>query len=201
MSVEVDLRWRGGVTSTEVNHLHAEAFGHRVYRDEEWDWRSQLERHSLAWVTARQGGTLVGFVNVLWDGAVHAWLQDVMVAESAQGRGVGAGMVRLVKEKVAEAGCEWLHVDFDEGTQRFYLETCGFTPAKAGVMRLALTSEGQCSEPRGEPSLVASPSSCSWGSTRVFQSIPSRRSARTERTMVTVRTTAITPNEMKVGRW
>ena len=32
---------------------------------------------------------VVGFVNVLWDGLVHAYLEDVMVAAEARNRGVG----------------------------------------------------------------------------------------------------------------
>ena len=44
-----------------------------------------VHRHSLGWVVAREGAELVGFVNVLWDGLVHAWLQDTMVAVRARG--------------------------------------------------------------------------------------------------------------------
>ena len=43
--------------------------------------RRLLEGHSLGWVVAREDGSLVGFVNVLWDGLVHAWIQDTMVAD------------------------------------------------------------------------------------------------------------------------
>ena len=51
----IRIEWRGEVTSTEVNVLHAEAFSSsRVFTDEEWDWRALLERHSLGWVTARR---------------------------------------------------------------------------------------------------------------------------------------------------
>jgi hypothetical protein len=42
-----ELAWRGRLASAEVNVLHAEAFGTRLYRDDEWDWRGLLERHSL----------------------------------------------------------------------------------------------------------------------------------------------------------
>jgi hypothetical protein len=47
-----------------------------------------------AWVVARDDAKLVGFVNVLWDGLVHAWIQDTMVARAAH-RGVGTFLVAV----------------------------------------------------------------------------------------------------------
>lgn len=134
----ISIEWRGEVTSTEVNVLHAEAFSSsRVFTDEEWDWRALLERHSLGWVTARDGeGALVGFANVPWDGLVHAWVQDVMVAASARHRGVATRVVAEVREGARRAGCEWLHVDFDDGLRDFYWGACGFTPTNAGLIGL-----------------------------------------------------------------
>jgi hypothetical protein len=79
---------RGEFDNAEVSALHAEAFNTRVYDEAEWNWRQLVERHSLGWVVARAGTELVGFVNVLWDGLVHAWLQDTMVA--AKGRRAGS---------------------------------------------------------------------------------------------------------------
>ena len=79
----VTFEWRGSFANDEVNALHAEAFETRVSSAEEWNWETQLARHSLGWVTARVGDELVGFVNVITDGESHAWLQDTMVASSA----------------------------------------------------------------------------------------------------------------------
>ncbi len=128
--------WRGAVTTAELNRLHADAFGHRLFSADEWDWQPLLERHSLGWVTAREGDDLVGFANVLWDGLVHAWLQDVMVAPSAQRQGIGTGLVWAARKGARDAGCEWLHVDFDEDDADFYIKSCGFTPARAGLIAL-----------------------------------------------------------------
>jgi GNAT superfamily N-acetyltransferase len=132
-----DFSWRGTFDNEELNRLHAEAFGHRVFDGEEWDWRQQVADHSLGWVVARDDEDLVGFVNVPWDGLVHAWLQDVMVATKARHRGVGAAMVRLARERAAAAGCEWLHVDFESDLEAFYIAACGFTPTGAGLISLA----------------------------------------------------------------
>jgi hypothetical protein len=51
----METTWRGEFTSEEANRLHAEAFGTRVFAVAEWDWRALVERHSLGWVTARDG--------------------------------------------------------------------------------------------------------------------------------------------------
>jgi GNAT superfamily N-acetyltransferase len=128
--------WRGAFTNTEVNALHAEAFETRVFADSEWNWAELAGRHSLGWVVARQGPELTGFVNVLWDGLVHAWLQDVMVAAAARGQGVGTELVRQARDGAKAAGCDYLHVDFEDDLRPFYFGACGFTPTNAGLMRL-----------------------------------------------------------------
>jgi hypothetical protein len=64
----IAYEWRGEFASAEANVLHAECFGHPVLADDQWDWRGQVERHSLGWVCARNGDELVGFVDVAWDG-------------------------------------------------------------------------------------------------------------------------------------
>jgi GNAT superfamily N-acetyltransferase len=134
---QIQFLWRGDFSNTEVNALHAEAFETRVFSDEEWAWRTLVDCHSLGWVTARRGGTLVGFVNVIWDGSVHAWIQDTMVANDARGLGIGTKLVRAAAEGARSAACEWLHVDFDEDLGPFYFGACGFTPTNAGLINLA----------------------------------------------------------------
>ena len=88
------------------------------------------------WMTARSGEGLVGFVNVIWDGLAHAWIQDVMVAPSHQRNGIGARIVAAARDEARGAGCDWLHVDFDEHHRDFYFDACGFTPTTAGLIRL-----------------------------------------------------------------
>jgi GNAT superfamily N-acetyltransferase len=132
----VELTWRGPVTNEEANALHAEAFETRVFTAEEWPWERLLADHSLGWVVARDGDALVGLVNVLWDGLVHAWLQDLMVAGTHRHRGLGRRLVDMATERARQAGCEWLHVDFDDDLRPFYFDACGFTPTNAGLKQL-----------------------------------------------------------------
>jgi GNAT superfamily N-acetyltransferase len=111
--------WRGAFTNSELNALHAEAFQTKVFDESEWNWVGLTRRHSLGWVVARRADELVGFVNVLWDGLVHAWLQDMMVARRARGEGIGTGLVAHARDGAKAAGCEYLHVDFDEHLRPF----------------------------------------------------------------------------------
>lgn len=130
------FRWRGEFTNAEVNSLHAEAFGTRVFSDTEWNWVDLTSRHSLGWVTAREGDSLVGFVNVPWDGFAHAWVQDTMVARSHRHLGIGRRLIDGAVTGARSARCEWLHVDFDDDLRPFYVDSCGFTPTGAGLIAL-----------------------------------------------------------------
>ncbi len=134
--MSIDYRWRGTIVNDEVNALHAEAFGTRLFRADEWNWEVLLSEHSLGWVVARDGNRLVGFVNVIWDGCAHAWIQDAMVASDSQGSGIGTSLVDMAKGEAQKAGCEWLHVDFEDHLRNFYYDACGFSPTSAGLIRL-----------------------------------------------------------------
>jgi len=118
------IEWRGAFDNAELNALHAEGFEHRVLAD---DWWGQVNRHSLGWVCMRQSGRLIGFVNVAWDGAVHAFLLDTLVATA---------LVREAVQRARAAGCEWLHVDFDPHLRDFYWKHCSFRPTDAGLIAL-----------------------------------------------------------------
>jgi len=142
MSDPTSYEWRGEFTNTELNKLHAEAFETRVFSDEEWDWRAIVERHSLGWVVARTGERLAGFVNVVSDGLVHAWIQDTMVASDARGRGIGTELVGYAARGARQAGCDWLHVDFDDDLRAFYFDSCGFRPTNAGLIQLRVGEPG-----------------------------------------------------------
>ena len=128
--------WRGTFDSSEVNGLHADAFEHEMYDKAAWDWWALVGSHSLGWVTARQSGALVGFVNIPWDGFIHAWIQDVMVLTTHRNLGIGTELVSRATAHVRNAGCEWLHVDFDDDLAPFYIDACGFKSSQAGLISL-----------------------------------------------------------------
>ena len=94
-------------------------------------WWDRIRSHSLGWVTARTGdGTLIGFVNVAWDGGDHAFLIDTKVHPDHHSRGM-TRLVRIAVNHAKEAGCEWIEVDFDEPLAPFDDDACGF-PSDAG---------------------------------------------------------------------
>ncbi|MFE2757100.1 GNAT family N-acetyltransferase [Actinosynnema sp. NPDC059335] len=129
----ISYEWRGRFDNAEVNALHAEGFDHRPLDD---DWWGQVTRHSVGWVTARRGDDLIGFVNVAWDGAIHAFILDTLVTAAERGQGVGQRLVAAAAEGARAAGCEWLHVDYDDHLEPFYSDACGFRPTKAGLLAL-----------------------------------------------------------------
>ncbi|WP_433170284.1 GNAT family N-acetyltransferase [Actinoallomurus sp. CA-150999] len=129
----ITYEWRGDFENTAVNALHAEGFDHRVL---DIDWSAQVHRHSLGWVCARRDGELVGFVNVAWDGGVHAFILDTVVRGDLRRSGIGAGLVAAAVSGARAAQCEWLHVDFDDHLQPFYFDACGFKPTNAGLIAL-----------------------------------------------------------------
>ena len=129
---EIRYRWRGPATDDELVAL-VEAHGGRS----EAGWWDRIRPHSLGWVTARAPDeTLVGFVNVAWDGGDHAFLLDTKTHRVYQRRGIGTELVRIASGHAKAAGCEWLHVDFEADLEPFYLGACGFRPTPAGLINL-----------------------------------------------------------------
>ncbi|MGH9019307.1 MAG: GNAT family N-acetyltransferase [Acidimicrobiales bacterium] len=57
-----------------------------------------------------------------------------MGARQFRRRGVGTELVAVAIREARAAGCEWLHVDFEDDAGRFYLDACGFTSTRAGLL-------------------------------------------------------------------
>ena len=131
--MRISYHWRGAFDNESVSALHAEGFDHDGFVD---DWWAQVNRHSLGWVCARDGDPLVGFVNVAWDGAVHAFILDTLVAGTHRRHGIGTELVAVAAREARAAKCEWLHVDFEDHLRGFYVDECGFTPTNAGLIAL-----------------------------------------------------------------
>jgi len=130
----ISYTWRGQFGNAEVNALHAEGFQHEVLAGD--DWWAQVNQHSLGWVCARDEDDLGGFVNVPWDGAAHAFIIDTLVTARARRLGVGTELIAIAGQHARAAGCEWLHVDFEDHLRPFYFGSCGFRPTNAGLIAL-----------------------------------------------------------------
>lgn len=98
------------------------------------NYQAVLER-SLGHVGALDGDRLVGFVNIAWDGGVHAFILDTAVGPGFRRRGLATELVRVATDLARKRGAEWLHVDFEPHLTAFY-RGCGFRPTEAGLIRL-----------------------------------------------------------------
>lgn len=114
----------------ELNGLFRAAWHEHTDRD----FQAVL-RHSLLYICAYHEQQLIGFVNVAWDGGIHAFLLDTTVHPDFQRQGIGVELVRRAAEGARERGIDWLHVDYEPHLKTFY-EQCGFFPTEAGLMRL-----------------------------------------------------------------
>jgi GNAT superfamily N-acetyltransferase len=106
-------------------------------------WNDRSERNfapvlsrSLAHVGAYDGDRLIGFVNVAWDGGIHAFILDTCVHPDFRRQGIATALVKKAEELTRERGAAWLHVDFEPHLAEFY-RRCGFRPTEAGLIRLA----------------------------------------------------------------
>jgi hypothetical protein len=66
-------------------------------------------------------------VNLAWNGVVHAYVLDTMVAARARRRRFGTRLAEVAVARARAADCEWLHVDFEDYLRGFYFDACGFT--------------------------------------------------------------------------
>jgi GNAT superfamily N-acetyltransferase len=117
-------------SNAELNSLFAATWAHHT-----WGNFAPILARSLAYVCAYQAGTLVGFVNVAWDGGIHAFLLDTTVHPDHQRQGIGHCLVTQAAEEARRRGMHWLHVDYEPHLEPFY-RGCGFTPTLAGLIRL-----------------------------------------------------------------
>lgn len=130
-SLAVILSGNRSVSNQELNALRTAAWD----QVGDQDWEPILQR-SLGRVCATDGDRLVGFVNVAWDGSVHAFLLDTTVHPDYQRQGIGTALVREAAAMSRARGAEWLHVDYEEHLEAFY-QGCGFRPTPAGLLLLA----------------------------------------------------------------
>jgi ribosomal protein S18 acetylase RimI-like enzyme len=97
-------------------------------------FQSILSR-SLAHVGAYDAQTLVGFVNVAWDGGIHAFIIDTSVDPDFRRQGIATKMLKQAEEAARVRGADWLHVDYEAHLASLY-ESCGFRPTQAGLIAL-----------------------------------------------------------------
>ena len=124
------LRVNPLVTNELVNDLFAAAWPNHIDSDFQ-----QVLGHSLLYVCAYVDERLVGFVNMAWDGGIHAFLLDTTVHPDFQRQGIGVQLVQTAVQEARDRGIEWVHVDYEPRLRKFY-ERCGFRRTEAGLIDL-----------------------------------------------------------------
>ena len=124
----IELRLSPPVSNDALNELFATAWEGHTAR-----YFAPVLARSLTYVCAYEGDTLAGFVNVAWDGGLHAFILDPTVRASHQRRGIGTALVAAAANAAKARGCEWLHVDFEAGLLPFY-RGCGFVPCEGAAL-------------------------------------------------------------------
>ncbi|TAT84362.1 GNAT family N-acetyltransferase [Rhizobium ruizarguesonis] len=117
-------------SAAELNALWSAAWGASAPRD-----FTPILSRSLAHIGAYHDNQLIGFVNVAWDGGIHAFILDTSVHPEMRRQGIATRMVREATRVARERGAEWLHVDFEPHLTGFY-RACGFRPTEAGLIKL-----------------------------------------------------------------
>lgn len=81
---------------------------------------------SLAVVTARQDGELIGLARVVGDGQTIVYLQDILIRPTHQRRGIGRELFQRVFAPYSDVRQKVLITD-DEASQHAFYESMGFT--------------------------------------------------------------------------
>jgi ribosomal protein S18 acetylase RimI-like enzyme len=126
----VTYRISPNISNDELNALFSAAWESAFNTDFETQ-----HHHSLLYVCAYASERVVGYVNVAWDGGIHAFLLDTSVHPDVQHQGIGTQLVREATEAAKARGIEWLHVDFEPHLTSFY-RACGFVHTEAGLINL-----------------------------------------------------------------
>lgn len=116
--------------NTALNAMFSSAWGKHYAVD----FQPELAA-ALCYIAAFDDSKLVGFVKLVGDAGVHAFLLDPSVDAGYKRRGIGRELVARAVAYARENGCEWVHVDFDDDLEPFYA-ACGFRPTKAGLIQL-----------------------------------------------------------------
>ena len=118
------------IRNEQLNDLFAISWIHFVRKD-----FSKILGKSLTYVCAFNEDQLIGFVNIAWDGDLHAFLLDTTVHPAFRKQGIGTQLVLTGIEEARKRNIEWIHVDYELKLDPFYKQ-CGFKETKAGLLNL-----------------------------------------------------------------
>jgi GNAT superfamily N-acetyltransferase len=126
----ITYRVAPSVSNEELNNLFLAA-----WPDHRWRDFNPILNRSLTFVCAYHASQLVGFVNLAWDGGIHAFILDTTVHPDVRRQGIGINLVKQAVEIAQDKGAKWVHVDYEPHLKAFY-QKCGFQHTEAGLMAL-----------------------------------------------------------------
>ena len=138
---EIVYRIEPRLAGSDLRNLFATAWKTQGVADEiRWQLYVQnVLSRSLTYICGYDGGLLVGFANVAWDGGFHGFILDTTVHSDYQRKGIGANLMSLAAQVCRERGIKWLHVDFEPQLLPFYRK-CGYQTTEAGLLSLSTPS-------------------------------------------------------------
>jgi spermidine synthase len=119
---EVEIRIVERAERAAVQRLYMQA-GWWEKGDETPDgnpWIDAMVRGSFCFAGAFAGGEMIGMGRAVSDGVSDAYIQDVTVLREFRGRGIGARIVRLLRDHLTERGIGWIGLVAEPGTEDFY---------------------------------------------------------------------------------
>lgn len=144
---------------SEMKRLWLKAWG-----DEGHPSFPTILQRSLGHVGAYDNELLIGFVNVAWDGGVHAFILDTCVDRDWQRQGIASTLVSQAADLARKGGAEWLHVPvFKTRRSRWGVPYCGEAPF--GSVRAKSLWTPDCPRPRRSGDLLLVPLPTSKGRT------------------------------------
>jgi GNAT superfamily N-acetyltransferase len=126
----IDYRRSPKISNDKLNELFSAVWEEHAPED-----INAVLKHSLAYICAFHLNKLVGFVNLAWDGGIHAFILDTAVHRDYRRRGIGIQLVKEAVNAAKDSNIKWIHVDFEPHLQTFY-DKCGFRHTNAGLINL-----------------------------------------------------------------
>jgi spermidine synthase len=109
-----------------------------LYKNAGW-WKKKYDndtrfinkavKGSFCFVGAFLDKKMIGMGRALSDGCSDAYIQDVVVHSSFRGKGIGEKIVFTLKEKLSEAGVDWIALIAEPNTENFHSKN-GFARMK-----------------------------------------------------------------------
>ena len=126
--MNVEFYQEGFVEDKEIESLRAS-----VRWDNTIPPHSELKEHLFTYLTARINGELIGYIDVLSDGSVDAYIQSLIVHPKYQKRGIGSELLKRIIIYLQQKNIKSIQVIFDPELEGFY-KKFGFHILKAGII-------------------------------------------------------------------